>query len=105
MDKAKDQPKKKKKPTLGTVYFWSVKDVGRWLKKNMPEMAEMYLPMFLYHEISGRIFVHLNDDKLKLMGIENEEHREAIVREVLKLKLSRDVHEFKLLSEKGMFQR
>lgn len=101
----KDQPKKKKKPTLGTVYFWSVKDVGRWFKRNMPEMAEMYLPLFLFHEVSGRILVHLNEDKLKLLGIENDEHRKLIVREVLRLKLTRDLHEFKLLNEKGLFQR
>ena len=39
--------------------------------------------------------MHLNDEDLRRLGISNDSHRDAIWREILKLRLKADIQELK----------
>ncbi|XP_014666931.1 PREDICTED: sterile alpha motif domain-containing protein 12-like [Priapulus caudatus] len=98
----RDKRKSKQKP----VYFWSTQDVVRWMKKQLPEMEALYASRFLDNDISGRVLVRLNEDRLEQLGIVDREHRQEIEKQIIRIKLNRDVHELKLLQQKGsIFQR
>lgn len=54
----------------------------------------------LQHDITGRTLVRINDNTLLRMGILNKEHREAIWREILKLRLKADIVEIRDLERR-----
>lgn len=49
----------------------------------------------LQHDISGKALIHMNDESLIRLGINDTAHRDAIWREILKLKLKADIQELK----------
>lgn len=47
------------------------------------------------HEITGRALLRMTDNSLLRMGIQNNRDREAIWREIVKLRLKTDIMEIK----------
>lgn len=54
----------------------------------------------LQHDITGRALIRINDNTLLRMGITNKEHRDAIWREILKLRLKTDIMEIRDLERR-----
>ncbi|CAG9129453.1 unnamed protein product [Plutella xylostella] len=52
------------------------------------------------HDITGRALVRINDNTLLRMGITAREHRDAIWREILKLRLKTDIVEIRDLERR-----
>uniref|UniRef100_A0A336MVQ8 CSON004858 protein n=1 Tax=Culicoides sonorensis TaxID=179676 RepID=A0A336MVQ8_CULSO len=73
------------------VFLWSVNDVQKWFRRHCSEYAEDYAKLFLEHDITGRTLLRLTDDALYRMGIQNNEHRNAIYFEIAKQKLKEDI--------------
>lgn len=55
------------------------------------------------HDITGRALVRINDNTLLRMGITNKDHREAIWREILKLRLKTDIVEIRDLERRHYY--
>lgn len=55
----------------------------------------MYHEKFLYHDITGRVLLRINETILLRLGIHNEQHRMDIWREIMKLHLKTDMLEIK----------
>lgn len=55
---------------------------------------------YFQHDITGRALVRINDNTLLRMGITNQEHREVIWREILKLRLKTDIVEIRDLERR-----
>ncbi|KAF7281897.1 protein aveugle-like [Rhynchophorus ferrugineus] len=88
--KAKNQNQKPK-----SVYEWSVRDVQNWLRRHCSDYHSLYADNFVQHDITGRSLIRLNDNSLIRLGITNSAHREAIWREILKLRLKTDIVEIR----------
>ncbi|XP_037048022.1 protein aveugle isoform X3 [Bradysia coprophila] len=88
----------KPKTTLTTrpkpVYLWSVADVQKWFSRLCGEYNN-YSQNFVNHDITGRALLRMTDNSLLRMGIENNREREAIWREIVKLRLKTDIMEIK----------
>lgn len=59
---------------------------------------ESFMRFFLFaekHEITGCALLRLSDSALERMGIENNHHREAIWREIVKQRLKTDIMEMR----------
>ncbi|KAJ6649625.1 Protein aveugle, partial [Pseudolycoriella hygida] len=76
------------------VYLWSVADVLKWFNRVCGDYNN-YCHNFLHHEITGRALLRMTDNSLLRMGIENNREREAIWREIIKLRLKTDIMEIK----------
>lgn len=83
-----------------SVYAWTVIDVQKWFKRHCSEYTE-YIDLFAQHEITGRSLLRITDNTLLRMGITSAEHRDAIWREILKLKLKTDIVELKDLESRN----
>ncbi|GBP27649.1 Protein aveugle [Eumeta japonica] len=75
------------------VSKWTEADVQKWLRRHCSDYYQLYWERFHEHAITGRALVRLNDNTLIRMGVTNREHREAIWREILKLRLKTDILE------------
>ncbi|CAK1587319.1 unnamed protein product [Parnassius mnemosyne] len=77
------------------VYLWTEADVQKWLRRHCSDYYNLYWERFHEHDITGRALVRINDNTLLRMGITNKDHREAIWREILKLRLKTDIVEIR----------
>ncbi|XP_026469582.1 protein aveugle [Ctenocephalides felis] len=77
------------------VYLWTAVDVVKWLKRHCQDYYNEHVQKFKDHEITGQSLVRLNENTLLRMGILNNEHREGILREIIKLQLKRDIMEIR----------
>ncbi|XP_053610651.1 protein aveugle [Plodia interpunctella] len=82
------------------VYLWTEADVQKWLRRHCGDYYSLYWERFHEHDITGRALVRINDNTLLRMGITNKEHREAIWREILKLRLKTDIVEIRDLERR-----
>lgn len=82
------------------MFLWSVSDVVKWFRRHCGEY-EQYSELFVVHDISGRALLRASDDSLFRMGIQNNEHRDAILREILKQRLKTDIMEIRELQMKN----
>ncbi|KAI8439741.1 hypothetical protein MSG28_013434 [Choristoneura fumiferana] len=73
------------------VYLWTEADVQKWLRRHCGDYYNLYWERFHEHDITGRALIRINDNTLLRMGITNKDHREAIWREILKLRLKTDI--------------
>ena len=76
-------------------YQWSTAEVQKWLKRHCNEYFQKYSQLFIIHDISGKALAHMSEETLIRMGINSQPHREAVWREILKLKLKADIQEMK----------
>ena len=88
----KFQPKSHSRPK--SVYVWTVLDVQKWFKRFCNDYMQ-YVNLFAQHDITGRTLLRVTDNTLLRMGIKNTMHRDAIWREILKLKLKTDIIEIR----------
>lgn len=51
--------------------------------------------MFFKHDVTGRVLLRINENILLRLGIDNEQHRMDIWREIMKLHLKTDMLEIK----------
>jgi len=77
------------------VYLWNVLDVQKWLRRHCSDYYQAYHENFLFNDITGRALLRLNDNILIRLGIQNEEHRMDILREIMKLHLKTDIIEIR----------
>lgn len=84
-----------------SVYAWNVIDVQKWFKRHCSEYIE-YIDLFAQHDITGRSLLRVTDNTLLRMGFINAIHRDAIWRQILKLKLKTDIVELKDLESRNM---
>lgn len=77
------------------MYSWTVHDVQKWLRRHCSDYYPAYRNLFLQHEITGRALLRLNDNHLIRLGIKDKTDREAIWREILKLRLKTDIMEIR----------
>lgn len=102
------------------VYYWSTTEVFRWFNRHCGEYEDKYAQLFiqvreiqalirsagsfsfqrrilltlhLQHDITGRALLRLSDNSLKRMGIHDDNDRDAILKEILKQRLKRDIME------------
>lgn len=83
-----------------SVYSWNVVDVQKWLRRHCSDYYQQYGNLFLTHEITGRTLIRINDNSLLRLGITDVAHREAIWREILKLRLKTDIIEIRDLQRR-----
>lgn len=98
--------KSRPKPTE----VWTVNDTLRWFGKHEIKFLniywlilsgrhlqefERYSHLFQNNSITGKALIRLNDDSLRRMGIENDQDRDAIYKEILKQRLKTDIMEIK----------
>ncbi|KAB7497462.1 Protein aveugle [Armadillidium nasatum] len=76
-------------------YLWTTAEVQKWLKRHCSEYFQNYSQLFIIHDISGKALVHMSEEALIRLGINNPNHREAVWREILKLRLKADIQEMK----------
>ncbi|CAH1987189.1 unnamed protein product [Acanthoscelides obtectus] len=78
-----------------SVYSWNVTDVQKWLRRHCSDYYQLYAENFIQHDITGRTLLRMNDNSLLRLGITNDVHREAIWRQILKLRLKTDIMEIR----------
>ncbi|XP_018323583.1 protein aveugle [Agrilus planipennis] len=86
-----------------SVYSWTVNDVQKWLRRHCSDYYQQYGTLFSQHEIIGRALLRLNDNSLLRLGIKDSNHREAIWREILKLRLKTDIMEIRDLQRREIY--
>ncbi|XP_077285069.1 sterile alpha motif domain-containing protein aveugle [Arctopsyche grandis] len=84
------------------IHLWSVPDVMKWFRRHCTDYYA-YSELFSKHDITGRALVRMNDNTLMRLGITNADHRNAIWREILKLKLKTDIMEIRDLERRNNF--
>lgn len=82
------------------MFLWTVSDVVKWFCRHCSEYQQ-YSNLFSQHDINGKALRRATDDSLLRMGIENNEHRDAILREILKQRLKTDIMEIRELQMKN----
>lgn len=80
------------------VYLWSVADVVKWLRRHCSEECGAYADYFVQHEITGLALVRVNENILRRLGVDNQAHRQEILRQIMKLRLKTDIMEIMDLS-------
>lgn len=83
------------------VYSWSVADVLKWLERHCGEYYNDYATNFFTHEVTGRMLLRINDNSLLRLGITDVEHRDAIWRQILKLRLKTDIMEIRDIQKRN----
>uniref|UniRef100_T1GA01 SAM domain-containing protein n=1 Tax=Megaselia scalaris TaxID=36166 RepID=T1GA01_MEGSC len=76
------------------VYLWSANEVKNWYQRHCGEY-EQYIEYFMKNDIVGKVLLRITDKSLQRMGITDNQHREHIWREIVKLKLKTDIMEIK----------
>jgi len=74
-----------------SVSQWSVVDVQKWFRKSCGEYYSDYAEKLLEQDITGRSLIRLSEISLLRLGIANPEHRQAIWREIAKLRLRTNI--------------
>lgn len=77
------------------MYSWNVTDVQKWLRRHCSDYYQLYGDKFIENDITGRTLIRINDNSLLRLGITDVAHREAIWRQILKLRLKTDIMEIK----------
>ncbi|XP_018356083.1 PREDICTED: protein aveugle [Trachymyrmex septentrionalis] len=77
------------------VNLWNVLDVQKWLRRHCSDYYQLYYELFLHHDITGKTLLRINENSLRRIGIDNEQHRMDIWREIIKLHLKTDMLELK----------
>ncbi|EAT34009.1 AAEL013728-PA [Aedes aegypti] len=77
------------------VCLWTVADSLKWLRRHCSEQFAKYSELFIKHEITGRALLRITDNSLYRMGIDDEKHREDILREIIKQRLKTDIMEIR----------
>ncbi|XP_011502925.1 PREDICTED: protein aveugle isoform X1 [Ceratosolen solmsi marchali] len=77
------------------VYLWNVLDVQKWFRRHCSDYYQFYHEKFLFHDITGRALLRINENVLLRLGIHNKEHRMDIWREIMKLHLKTDILEIR----------
>ncbi|XP_044738676.1 protein aveugle [Chrysoperla carnea] len=85
------------------VYYWTVSDVQKWLRRHCSDYYPLYWDKFQQHDITGRALVRINENTLLRLGIVNSEHREAIWREIMKQRLKTDIMEIRDLERQNSY--
>ncbi|ERL93024.1 protein aveugle isoform X1 [Dendroctonus ponderosae] len=83
-----------------SVYEWNVRDVQNWLRRHCGDYHPLYADNFVQHDITGRALIRMNDNSLTRLGISDASHREALWREILKLRLKTDIIEIRDLQRR-----
>ncbi|XP_049876454.1 protein aveugle [Pectinophora gossypiella] len=100
-DTSTNSNKQKTKTTRPkAVYLWTEADVQKWLRRHCSDYYNLYWERFHEHDITGRALIRINDNTLLRMGITNKDHRDAIWREILKLRLKTDIVEIRDLERR-----
>lgn len=73
----------------------------KWLFRHCGDYYSLYADVFLKHEVTGRALIRINDNSLLRLGITDMVHREAIWREILKLRLKTDIMEIRDLQRRN----
>ena len=73
------------------VTQWTAADVQKWLRRHCHEYYSLYSIKFLEQDITGRSLVRLTDNSLLRLEIVISEHRQAILREISKLRLRSNI--------------
>nr|CAD7574752.1 unnamed protein product [Timema californicum] len=55
------------------------------------------------HDITGRSLIRFNESTLVRLGVDNEEHRQEIWREIMKLRLKTDIIEIRDLERRNNY--
>uniref|UniRef100_T1J8M7 SAM domain-containing protein n=1 Tax=Strigamia maritima TaxID=126957 RepID=T1J8M7_STRMM len=98
----KNYDNKKPKPIRRKpVYFWTNSDVVKWLWRQCTDTYTLYGHLFTEHDITGRTLVRMNEISLEKLGISNQDHRDALWQEILKLRLRTDILEMRDLESKN----
>jgi len=74
-----------------SVNQWTVADVQKWFRRHCGEYYHLYSIKFLEQDITGRSLVRLTDNSLLRLEIVITEHRQAILREISKLRLRSNI--------------
>ncbi|XP_014477819.1 PREDICTED: protein aveugle isoform X2 [Dinoponera quadriceps] len=83
------------------VYLWNVLDVQKWLRRHCSDYYQLYHEKFLHHDITGRVLLRINENILLRLGVDNEQHRMDIWREIMKLHLKTDMLEIRELERRN----
>ncbi|KAL3273473.1 hypothetical protein HHI36_014916 [Cryptolaemus montrouzieri] len=83
------------------VYSWTVADVQKWLERHCGEYYDHYASNFAVHEVTGRTLLRINDNSLLRLGITDVQHRDAIWRQILKLRLKTDIMEIRDIQKRN----
>ncbi|XP_022916775.1 protein aveugle [Onthophagus taurus] len=84
-----------------SIYAWSAADVRKWFARHCADYQK-YLGMFAQHEITGRSLLRITENTLLRIGIIDSDDRNAIWREILKLKLKTDIVEIKDMESRNL---
>lgn len=87
-------------PRPKPLYFWTNTDVSKWFKSHCSDIQMHYNHLFIQHDITGRSLIRMNDVNLEKLGVVNPDHRNEVLREILKLKLRGDIVELKEMENK-----
>jgi hypothetical protein len=82
---------------VNKAHFWETDRVLRWLKKYCNPYYNECSELFKKHDITGQVLMTLTDQKLLRLGITNSLHRQDILLQILKLKLSWDRYQLEEL--------
>ncbi|KAG0717054.1 Protein aveugle [Chionoecetes opilio] len=76
-------------------YQWTTADVQKWFKRHCSDYFQQYGQLFASNDITGKALVRISEATLYRMGIKEPEHVDAILREILKLRLKADIQEMR----------
>lgn len=87
------------------VTQWSVVDVQKWFRRNCGDYYHLYWEKFLEQDITGCSLVRLSENSLLRLGIVHPEHRQAIWREIAKLRLRTNIVFLRDLERRSLQQQ
>ncbi|XP_067839872.1 sterile alpha motif domain-containing protein 12-like [Heptranchias perlo] len=73
------------------VSLWTEDEVCEWIRSQYPGHNSDFVAAVSEHAISGRALLRLTAGKLEQMGIGQESHRQALLQEILQLRIQDDV--------------
>ena len=82
--------------------MWSVNDCLDYLERQTPTVTA-YREKFIEHEIDGKCLLKIDDDRLKMIKIDNKQHRDVILDTILKLRLKAHYEEFRSYEFHSMY--
>ncbi|XP_033846941.1 sterile alpha motif domain-containing protein 12-like [Periophthalmus magnuspinnatus] len=75
------------------VSSWSVEDVLEWVQEQHPTQMATLHKAIIKHSISGRALLRLKEHHLEQLGVETEEEQQAILQDLLLLKIHEEITE------------
>lgn len=75
------------------VSSWSVEDVLEWVQEHHPTQMVALHKAIIKHSISGRVLLRLKEHHLEQMGVEAEEQQQAILQDLLLLRVHEEINE------------